>query len=58
MRPFDRFWNGTKKELRYQMDSMMYGTRPKDSIDRFEHAFWWWIKLFIILMALKGLHII
>lgn len=58
MRPVDRFWNGFKKELKTQMESMMYGIRPKNAIDRFEHTFFWWAKLFIILFALKGIGII
>jgi len=37
-----------------EMEEMMYGVRPKDAVDRFEHAFFWWCKLFIILFALKG----
>ena len=40
------------------MEGMMYGKRPKDAVDRFEHAFFWWLKLFIIIFALKGVGII
>jgi hypothetical protein len=58
MRGFDRFWNGFKKGIRNEMEGMMYGKRPKDAVDRFEHAFFWWVKLFIILFALKGVNII
>ena len=54
MLPVDHFWKATKKELKLQMEGMMYAKRPKDAVDRYEHAFFWWCKLFIILFALKG----
>jgi hypothetical protein len=47
-----------KRFLKKEMEGMMYGVRPKDAVDRFEHAFFWWCKLFIILFALKGLGVI
>lgn len=47
-----------KKFFRKEMEEMMYGVRPKDAVDRFEHAFFWWAKLGIILFALKGIGII
>jgi len=47
-----------KRFLRKEMEGMMYGVRPKDAVDRFEHAFWWWMKLFIILFAIKGVGMI
>ncbi len=47
-----------RKFFRNEMESMMYGTRPNNAIDRFEHAFFWWAKLFIILFALKGIGVI
>jgi hypothetical protein len=47
-----------KRFFRKEMEAMMYGTRPKDAVDRFEHAFFWWAKLLIILFALKGVGII
>jgi len=43
-----------KRFFKKEMEGMMYGVRPKDAVDRFEHAFFWWCKLFIILFALKG----
>lgn len=58
MRGFDHFWKATKKELKLQMEGMMYGVRPKDAVDRFEHTFFWWVKLGIILFALKGIGVI
>jgi hypothetical protein len=73
LRRFERRWakdvawfNGGCKEVfqrvrrffRKEMEGMMYGIRPKDAVDRFEHAFFWWVKLFIILFALKGVGII
>jgi len=56
--PFNHFCKSTKKEIKKQMEGMMYGVRPKDPIDRFEHLFFWWAKLFIVLFALKGIGII
>ena len=41
-----------------EMEEMMYGVRPNNTVDRFEHAFWWWMKLFIVLYAIKGVGII
>ena len=51
-------WKRIKRFIRHEMEGMMYGKRPKDPIDRYEHAFWWWLKLFIIIFAIKGLGII
>ena len=47
-----------KRFTRKEMEGMMYGKKPKDAVDRYEHAFWWWMKLFIILYAIKGVGII
>ena len=58
MLPVDHFWKATKKELKLQMEGMMYAKRPKDAVDRFEHAFFWWVKLGIILFAIKGVGLI
>ena len=47
-------WRRVKRFFRKEMEGMMYGVRPKDAVDRFEHAFFWWCKMAIILYALKG----
>jgi len=47
-----------KRFFKKEMEGMMYGKRPKDAVDRFEHLFFWWAKLGIILFALKGIGII
>ena len=51
---FKEVFRRVKRFFKKEMEGMMYGKRPKDAVDRFEHAFFWWCKLFIILFALKG----
>lgn len=52
------FWRRIKRFIIKEMEGMMYGKRPKDAVDRFEHLFFWWCKLAIIWFALKGANII
>jgi hypothetical protein len=55
---FKEVWRRVKRFSKKEMEGMMYGVRPKDAVDRFEHLFFWWAKLGIILFALKGIGII
>jgi len=55
---FKEVFRRVKRFFKKEMEGMMYGKRPKDAVDRFEHLFFWWAKLGIILFALKGIGII
>ena len=55
---FKEVWRRVKRFFRKEMEGMMYGVKPRAWEDRLEHAFWWWMKLGIIILAFKGAGII
>jgi hypothetical protein len=49
-----RYWDGTRKDIKKFMDSLMFNKKPKNRIDLSEKRMMWWVKIAVIFFAFKG----